>query len=254
MRSDVDGPGDPDGSSLADVLAAKGARERLHDTKAALKRALLPSGPHVRRLRFGPARGLHMEIDFSCQSRLYLGLYETEVNPYLRALCRPGFSGFDVGGQSGYDALLMARLTGGPVVSVECDPASVEQMKENFALNPLLTPRLVAWAAAAASATDEATGTVTLDDLAERTFVPDVVKIDVEGAEADVLAGAGRILTERRPGLIVEVHSPEVEQECLEILRWHGYQPRVVDQRRFLADWRPTHHNRWLAAVGSPPA
>jgi hypothetical protein len=236
------------------VLTGRGPRERLNDTKAALKRVLLPAGPHVRRLPLGPARGLRMEIDFSCQSRLYLGLYETEVNPYLRALCRPGFSGFDVGGQSGYDALLMAKLTGGPVVSVECDPAAVGQMKRNFALNPLLGPQLVAWAAAASSATDEAAGTVTLDDLADRTFLPDVVKIDVEGAEAEVLAGAGRVLTERRPGLVVEVHSAEVEQECLEILRWHGYQPKVVDQRRFLADWRPTGHNRWLAAAGSPPA
>ncbi|HEY8202565.1 MAG TPA: FkbM family methyltransferase [Actinomycetota bacterium] len=231
-----------------------GSAARAHATKASLKRALLPSGAKVRRLPWGPARGVRMEIDFSCQTRMYLGLYETEVNRHLRALCRPGFAGFDVGGQFGYDALLMAKLTGGPVVSVECDPVAVEQMERNFAANPMLDPRLAAWNGAAASATDEGAGLITLDDLAERTFLPDVVKIDIEGAEADALAGAGRILAERRPGLLVEVHGAAVEEACLKILRSHGYRVEVVNQRRLLADWRPTAHNRWLAAFGGPPA
>jgi methyltransferase FkbM-like protein len=234
--------------------SAARVQARAHATKATLKRALLPSGAKVRRLPCGPAKGVRMEIDFAYQTRLYLGLYETEVNRQLRALCRPGFAGFDVGGQFGYDALLMAKLTGGPVVSVECDPAAVERMERNFAANPRLAPRLVAWNAAAAASTDEGAGMIALDDLAERTFVPDVVKIDIEGAEAEALAGAGRILAERRPGLLVEVHGAGVEQACLDILRSHGYRVEVVNQRRLLADWRPTGYNRWLAAFGGPAA
>ena len=127
-------------------------------------------------------------------------------------------------------------------------------MERNFAANPTLAPRLAAWNAAASLATDEEAGTITLDDLAERTFVPDVVKIDIEGAEAGALAGAGRILAERRPGLLVEVHGADVEEACLEILQSYGYRAEVVNQRRLLADWRPTGHNRWLAAFGGPPA
>ena len=226
---------------------------RLHSAKATLKRALLPPDTKIRRLPSGMARGLRMEIDFSCQARLYLGLYETELNRHLRALCRPGFAGFDVGGQFGYDALLMAKLTGGAVVSVECDPVAIEQMKRNFAANPSLTRRLAPWCAAASSITDERAGTIALDDLADRTFFPDVVKIDIEGGEADALLGSERILAERRPGLLVEVHGVCAEEACLEILRSHGYRVDVVNQRRFLADWRPTEHNRWLVARGGSP-
>src|SRR5213596_2760948 len=100
-------------AAFAPPAASRGGRmrsssaARAHATKASLKHALLPAGAKIRRLPWGPARGVRMEIDFSCQTRLYLGLYETEVNRHLRALCRPGFAGFDVGGQSGYDALLI---------------------------------------------------------------------------------------------------------------------------------------------------
>ena len=226
----------------------------VHATKATLKRALLPSGRKIRRLPCGMGRGLRMEVDFSCQTRLYLGLYETELNRHLRQLCHPGFAGFDVGGQFGYDALLMAKLTGGPVVSVECDPFAVERMERNFAANPSMGQRLLAWSAAAASTTRERIGTITLDDLAERTFVPDVVKIDIEGAEADALRGSERILAGRRPGLLVEVHNPDVEETCLEILGSNGYHVTIVNRRRVLGDYRPTGHNRWLVGFGGPPA
>lgn len=223
---------------------------RTQTTKAMLKRALLPSGARIRRLPCGPARGVRMEIDFSSQTRLYLGLYEAELNAHLRALCRPGSASFDVGAQFGYDALLMAKLTGGPVVSVECDPLAIEGMSRSFAANPSLVPLLTVCHAAAAATTDEQAGTITLDDLADRTFVPDVVKIDVEGAEADVLAGAGRLLGQRRPHCVVEVHSPDVERACLAMLQAEGYRVEVVNQRRLLADYRPSEHNRWLVARG----
>jgi hypothetical protein len=231
-----------------------GSAAVVHATKAKLKRALLPPGTKVRRLPCGIARGLRMEIDFSFQTRLYLGLYETELNRHLRALCRPGFAAFDIGGQFGYDALLMAKLTGGAVVSVECDPLSIERMKRNFAANPSLARRLAPWSAAASATTDERAGTISLDDLAERTFLPDVVKIDIEGGEARALLGSERILGERRPGVVVEVHNPGVERDCLEILRLHGYRVEVVGQRRFLADYRPALHNRWLVGRGGSPA
>ncbi len=71
-----------------------------------------------------------MDIDFAHQTRLFLGLYETELNPYPRRFCRPGSRCFDIGGHCGYDALVMAKLTGGPVVSVDCDPDAIERMRK----------------------------------------------------------------------------------------------------------------------------
>jgi len=47
--------------------------------------------------------------------------------------------------------------------------------------------------------------TLTLDELLAETFAPQCIKIDVEGAEMDVLNGAERVLCEARPVVLVEV-------------------------------------------------
>ena len=47
----------------------------------------------------------------------------------------------------------------------------------------------------------------TIDDFCRRTgIMPDVVKIDVEGAEYDVLMGAKEVLMTKRPKLLMGVH------------------------------------------------
>jgi FkbM family methyltransferase len=52
---------------------------------------------------------------------------------------------------------------------------------------------------------------------------PDVIKIDVEGAEALLLRGAAGILSERGPRLVVELHGAAVAREVLELLHARGY-------------------------------
>jgi FkbM family methyltransferase len=53
--------------------------------------------------------------------------------------------------------------------------------------------------------------TVTADALVETAFPPDLVKIDVERAELLVLRGAGRLLAEVRPALLLEVAESNAE-------------------------------------------
>ena len=60
-------------------------------------RPLLPQGAAPRTIRFGPLRGLRMEIDLSEQARFYLGVFEIELVPWFRTFCPPGTSSFDVG-------------------------------------------------------------------------------------------------------------------------------------------------------------
>ena len=63
---------------------------------------------------------------------------------------------------------------------------------------------------------------VTLDSLLESFRAPGVLKIDVEGAEAVVLAGAERILAEVCPVIHVEV-GDETTDAVTSSLRRHGY-------------------------------
>ena len=62
----------------------------------------------------------------------------------------------------------------------------------------------------------------TLDTLCETWAVPNVLKIDVEGAESLVLKGATRILSEHRPKLYIEV-SQHNESEVGKILSANNY-------------------------------
>jgi FkbM family methyltransferase len=74
--------------------------------------------------------------------------------------------------------------------------------------------------------------TVTLDGFCDRAGIaPDVIKIDVEGAEGMVLRGAAGILRQHRPVLVISTHpywfpSSESTERLFDLLAGHGYQTR----------------------------
>jgi hypothetical protein len=216
--------------------------------KQRLKAALLPRGRVMRTLPIGVARGVRMEVDFMHHAQLFLGLYELELNRHLRRLAVPGTLSFDIGGSFGYDALVLAKLTGARVCTVEMDDAAVGRLRRNLDANAWADVEVVH--ATVAATTDASAATYTLDDLAfqrDGGFVPALVKIDIEGNELAALRGATELLGSARPALVVEVHSRALEDACIDQVRSHGYPaPAVVDQRRFLREHRPLTHNRWL--------
>jgi FkbM family methyltransferase len=71
--------------------------------------------------------------------------------------------------------------------------------------------------------------TITLDTFCEKVGVrPDLVKIDVEGAELLVLRGAGELLGESPPTLILAVHpywlpTGQSPAQIVELLKAYGY-------------------------------
>lgn len=82
---------------------------------------------------------------------------------------------------------------------------------------------------------------VTLNYLAAVHGTPDLVKIDTEGHEYCVLAGAHSVLEERKTTWLVECHSPDMQQRCLDLLA--GYDVEVIE-----------HHEHpgmmsWLKAI-----
>ena len=148
---------------------------------------------------------------------------------------------------------MLARQTGCDVVTFEFDEACVSRVRRNLALNPRLARHVTLVETYVAHEHSSFPRADTLDDLVDsgRLFMPDFIKLDVEGAEANVLAGAQRILAERRPHVFIETHSQALEEQCIEMLRASRYVPTVVDQRRWLPENRRTEHNRWLAAPGA---
>ena len=66
---------------------------------------------------------------------------------------------------------------------------------------------------------------VALDDCPYGSEV-DFVKIDVEGAEVDVLRGARSMLDQAHPTLVVEIHSALAREQVLELLG--GYECEII--------------------------
>jgi FkbM family methyltransferase len=59
---------------------------------------------------------------------------------------------------------------------------------------------------------------------------PSIIKIDVEGAESLVLAGALQLLGSKRPILLIEVHHIKAMHDTLNILIRIGYNTHIVDE------------------------
>jgi hypothetical protein len=57
---------------------------------------------------------------------------------------------------------------------------------------------------------------------------PDIIKIDVEGAEGFVLRGALNVLKQHGPIVFVEIHSPALFAECSNLLSGLGYRISMI--------------------------
>lgn len=87
----------------------------------------------------------------------------------------------------------------------------------------------------------------TIDSILKASELPppDVLKIDVEGAERMLLDGGQKFFRQASPRLIIETHGLEVARQCLEFLFDHGYSVAG----HVPAGWHPRRHLRLERAV-----
>jgi FkbM family methyltransferase len=84
--------------------------------------------------------------------------------------------------------------------------------------------------------------TVTLDWLLQHFPPPNLVKIDVEGAESIVLAGAERLLAQVRPRILCEVNGESTETVTM-LLKKHRYV--LEDADADVSSRQPLDHAVW---------
>ena len=66
--------------------------------------------------------------------------------------------------------------------------------------------------------------TVSLDEFVEKgKIIPNILKIDVEGAEFQVIMGAKNLLLKHKPILLLSTHGEEVKKKCLHCLKKMNY-------------------------------
>lgn len=232
-------------SALDRVPAGVAARLRPTSTAARLLR------PLVRRLvpgdftpvvvRSGGARGLRLLINAKDEKYYWSGTIEEGVQNALADVLRPGDVFWDVGAHIGFFTMLAARLVGedGQVHAFEPLGTNRARLERGIELNGLGTvtvhatavadsggermlyesPSTSMWSLVApAGGSGVTVPTATLDELSRTLPRPRAIKIDVEGAEVDVLRGGLRLLAEVRPTVVVEFSSDELLAEARRLL------------------------------------
>lgn len=230
-------------ASAPPPTAAAAARDRLRALARDRRvRWMMARTPPVRGIVLsGPGRGLRMRAPRG--HLFYLtGMSEPLVQAVLRDRLPRGGVMVDVGSFVGFEALLAARLVGpeGEVHAFEPHPASAQQLRRNVVLNRLENVHVRCACVGAAPGFGSVVGAgltarvvpggstpvVALDDLGLQRV--DLVKIDVEGAEVEVLRGMEMTLREQRPVVICEIHGA-TRGPCEELLRAAGYRCEWLD-------------------------
>lgn len=214
-------------------------------------------------VRRGPAAGIWLQLNPRTGRLMLEGGGEPEVQAALLEHLRAGMTVYDVGANIGFFSLLAARLVGsaGRVVAFEADPEVAGRLRENAARNDFswiaveqqavcAGPHEVFFQRADATSSpdrglgrvvkEETAGTIrvsciSLDDYASAGAYPDFVKCDVEGAEVEVFRGAERLLRDKRPMILCEMHSEENKRILCDQFAGLGYDCRMVDETHLLA-------------------
>ncbi len=226
----------------------------------------------------GFGKGLKINIGFSHVGYV-LGTTESEVQAALDFLLRPDMTIYDVGANVGFHALGAARRVGvrGSVICFEPLAENAKRIEYNAAANGLTNIKTVTIAlgssageaafwtsekptwgklASVGKKPDRYAGEVTvkierLDSIVDelRLAPPELIKIDVEGAELDVLEGARETLERYRPTMLIEAHGTNAA--IANFLAAMGYRVGVLGKRVTVAE---SYWNAHLFAVAEERA
>ncbi|MEX2273798.1 MAG: FkbM family methyltransferase [Vicinamibacterales bacterium] len=215
-------------------------------------KSLLPDRSMLLPVCAGPFRGARIVANPRASLRKMLGLYERELNGWLTAALPRVTRLIDVGANDGYFAYGCAaamRRSGrrGEIICFEPQPQHQAELRRGFDAfadaghTACIVPALVG--------EHETPGMTTLDALRVADRDNTLIKIDVEGAELAVLAGATSWL---RPSnlFLIEVHQHAYLEQLNRVFRSHGLALCQIDQRPLpiLGREERDTDNRWLVS------
>ena len=215
-------------------------------------KSVLPNRPVAMRIWRGPLRGGRAVMNPRNSLRKVFGLYEHELNAWLESALRLTNRVIDVGANDGYFtfgcAAAFRRLQKrSEIIAFEPDAEHFQTLSESLGSQPgglvefTLIPSFVG--------ANETTDSKTLNSLPCRDRKTTLIKIDVEGAEEDVLAGASSWLQPNNYFLI-EVHKEHFLQSIPRLFKSHGLTLDQINQRplKLLGREMRDEQNWWLVS------
>ncbi|HET7207559.1 MAG TPA: FkbM family methyltransferase [Terriglobales bacterium] len=214
----------------------------------------------------GPLEGYRMYIDWSRYRSFVYGTWEPNVSQVVADVVKKGMTVIDVGAHIGYYSLYFAKCVGptGRVFCFEPVPENLALLRKNIQLNQIswieALPNAVYSCikdisfAVPSESENSGEGSLTLDRGGRQILVhaisldsfcsssdirPDLIKLDVEGAELEALLGAKDIIDRCRPKLLIELHHFDgnvAGHPVPGLLTSSGYQIQWIEQ------WEWTSH------------
>jgi len=176
-----------------------------------------------------------------------VGRSEARQLRVARSIVSRSDTAFDVGANVGVYTLLFARYSK-RVFAFEPLPRNVRYLHRALQLNRVSNATIVPWAlsdgvglTSLREGSNAALGTLdpsggqpcvtTSCDAFVSTYgvIPDVMKVDVEGAELSVLQGAVDTLNRARPAILLSTHGERARSACLAFLQELAYEVRPLD-------------------------
>ncbi len=181
----------------------------------------------------------------------WLGSYEIHKRIAFEREINPGMVIYDIGANVGFYSLLGANLAGssGKVVAFEPFHRNVEYIQRHIELNKFHNIDVLEVAVSNKSGKGffEAGGSIATGHLSEQGSIevrtitldeyilegtapkPDVIKVDVEGAEHEVFKGAQELIQKWRPLIFLDTHGREAHEGTVNLLSRYGYQFETLD-------------------------
>ena len=226
-------------------------------------------------VRNGVAQGLKFNIGESCPE-LALGTYEVPIQNIFTQQLKAGDVFYDIGANVGFFTVIAAKLVGdsGKVYAFEPGSENASSIRHNAQLNNFTQVEVIekavssssgqgklllaqysgGHALATADAPPDLAGEVTvelvsIDDLIAQKQIqpPNFVKVDVEGAELDVLKGMSETIKTYKPTIIYEIDDGERAayerkyQELASFLQSFNYQVTQTANSYDTIDWCVGH-------------
>ncbi len=181
---------------------------------------------------------------------VYFNKTEPEQTDAMVRELKKGQVFFDIGANVGYYSILASKIVGqkGTVLAFEPVIRNLAYLQQHVILNKASNVKILPFACSnengtarfslgpnsamgglisdnAQNAGDILVPTIKLDKITEElSIAPDVMKIDVEGAESNVLRGGMELLRSKKPVIFLSTHSPQLREECLKLLADVGYE------------------------------
>lgn len=209
----------------------------------------------VHRIPFGPIKGKKLFMSPQISPRMWFGIDE----PWMAQLCatyvKPSTVIYDIGAHIGYTTVLFAHYLKGTGVihAFEILPATANFLRKTVEANNLQNVTIHT----VGLGSDEAILELSIGPTAMTSIhrkkddgnktescrvvkldkyrhehnlpLPDLIKMDIEGAEIDCLQGSLDLINQSGPTMIIAFHSKILLQQGYELLTSLGY--KLYDQR-----------------------